>query len=50
VSNKVSLSSVRFYMGVTNLFTITGYKGLDPESLFDLPIPRTFNFGISLNL
>lgn len=45
-----SLNSVRFYMGVTNLFTITGYRGLDPESESDLPMPRTFNFGFSLNL
>ncbi|SDM48992.1 TonB-dependent receptor [Kriegella aquimaris] len=44
------LSPVRFYIGVTNLFTITGYKGLNPESLNDLPIPRTYTFGISINL
>ena len=48
--NSINLSAVRFYAGVTNLFTITRYKGLDPESLNDLPIPRTVNFGMSLNL
>jgi hypothetical protein len=50
VVRKIGVGSVRIYAGANNLFTITGYKGLDPESLMDLPIPRTFNFGISLNL
>jgi hypothetical protein len=50
VVSKVGFGSVRLYVGANNLFTITGYKGLDPESLMDLPIPRTVNFGISLNL
>ena len=48
--NAIRLSNVRFYVGVTNLFTITGYDGLDPETQQDLPIPRTVNFGLSLNL
>ena len=46
----VNLSNVRFYLGVTNLFTITGYDGLDPETQSDLPISRTINFGASINL
>ncbi len=50
VLNAIRLSNVRFYVGVTNLFTITGYDGLDPETQQDLPIPRTVNFGLSLNL
>ena len=50
VLNAIKLSNVRFYVGVTNLFTITGYDGLDPETQQDLPIPRTVNFGLSLNL
>ena len=28
---KVSLSNVRLYLTATNLFTITGYSGADPE-------------------
>lgn len=28
---RVSLSNVRFYLTATNLFTITGYSGADPE-------------------
>ena len=50
VLNTIKLSNVRFYVGVTNLFTITGYDGLDPETREDLPVPRTVNFGLSLNL
>ena len=50
VLSKIKLSNLRFYVGVTNLFTITGYDGLDPETEQDLPVPRTINFGCSLNL
>ena len=50
VVNKVHLGSVRFYVGADNLFTITGFDGLDPETNNELPIPRTYNFGVSLNL
>ena len=31
VTGKISLSEVRFFMSAQNLFTITGYSGLDPE-------------------
>ncbi|GHV47855.1 SusC/RagA family TonB-linked outer membrane protein [Bacteroidia bacterium] len=48
--NHIKLNSVRFYVGGNNLFTITGYHGVDPETIDDLPIPRTLNFGLSLNL
>ena len=50
VVRKIGVGNVRFYVGANNLFTITGYKGLDPESLMDLPTPRTINFGMSFNL
>ena len=29
--NKLTLSRVRFYFQLSNVFTITGYEGLDPE-------------------
>jgi hypothetical protein len=48
--NQVKLSNLRFYIGVSNLVTITAFQGLDPETIDDLPIPRTINFGLSLNL
>jgi len=44
------VGSMRLFFGVTNLLTITGYDGLDPETMDDLPMPRTINFGLSLNL
>ncbi|MDD4921424.1 MAG: TonB-dependent receptor [Bacteroidales bacterium] len=50
ISTKANLQNVRFYIGGTNLLTLTKYQGLDPETQNDLPIPRTINFGVSLNL
>lgn len=50
VLNRVKLSNVRLFVGGSNLFTITGFDGLDPETVDDLPIARSFNFGVSLNL
>ncbi|MFA6832810.1 MAG: TonB-dependent receptor, partial [Bacteroidaceae bacterium] len=54
------LSKARVYATVQNAFTITGYKGLDPEvgsgdnwaggiDLGLYPTPRTYMIGISLN-
>lgn len=59
LTEKVSLSKVRIYGQVSNVFTITGYDGLDPEvrSSNDLRrgydygsygIPRTFLFGVNI--
>jgi len=31
LSNKIAVSKIRLYVSSQNLFTITGYKGLDPE-------------------
>lgn len=53
------INSCRFYMSAQNLFTITGYSGLDPDlganSPLDLgydstryPSSRTFMFGVNL--
>ena len=46
------ISSLRFYVGITNLLTITNYGGFDPEvgTMTTLPVPRTINFGFSLKL
>jgi TonB-linked SusC/RagA family outer membrane protein len=59
---KAGFTKLRVYVGATNLFTITGYSGLDPEvsqapSTFSLPgidlgvypTPRQFLFGINTN-
>jgi len=50
VLNRIKLSNVRLFVGGSNLFTLTGFDGLDPETVDDLPIARSFNFGVSLNL
>ena len=36
---------IRFWVGGSNLFCLTTWKGLDPESE-DNPVPRTYLFGI----
>ncbi len=48
-----STSSLRLTLGVSNVFTITGYDGLDPDLSYGIdrevyPRPRTFNFGVNL--
>jgi len=50
VVKEANIGDVRFYLGATNLFILTGFNSLDPETDTDLPIPRTYNFGISVNL
>lgn len=47
-------SSLRLTFGVSNLATITGYSGIDPELSNGIdrevyPRPRTFNVGVNLN-
>lgn len=47
----ISLKNCRMYMQAQNLFTITGYKGLDPETrnMFTLPPLRTIAAGVELS-
>ncbi|WP_311953742.1 TonB-dependent receptor [Mucilaginibacter terrae] len=58
--NRVSLSRLRVYASVQNLYTFTPYKGYDPEigsanqnvfqtniDLGRYPIPRTITFGVN---
>jgi len=60
--NKVFINNLRAYVGCTNVFTITGYKGLDPEvntagantlmQGYDsnyYPQTRTFTLGVNVN-
>lgn len=53
------ISSCRFYLAAQNLFTITGYSGLDPDLGVNNPLDmgydrthypssRTFTFGVNL--
>lgn len=61
LTEKLTISNLRFFVAAQNLFTITGYSGLDPEIGNDSPLyigidvgyypqPRTFMFGFSMNL
>lgn len=61
-SSKIGISSLRLYAQAQNLFVITGYSGMDPETLTNvldanlsggtdkntLPQARTYTFGVSL--
>ena len=58
--DKIKVKSIRIYAQATNLFTITKYKGLDPEldsSGMSMgvdkgawPTPRQITFGLTLGL
>lgn len=49
---KYGINGMRVYINSFNVFTLTKYKGLDPESVDGLglsyPINRTFNLGASI--
>jgi len=48
MAQKLRLRNARVYLQAQNLFTITSYKGADPEGLgYPYPQPRTFTFGLS---
>src|SRR5690606_32653043 len=57
--SKLRLEKLRVYAGMNNIFTITGYEGLDPSVGGDVdtrfgidvgnyPITRSFTFGVNL--
>lgn len=52
--SKFGINNIRLYLSAQNVFTITGYSGLDPEStdLMDMgtyPQARSFLAGININ-
>jgi TonB-linked SusC/RagA family outer membrane protein len=61
VVESISLSRLRLYVSAQNVFTITGYSGLDPElgltqgnlqqnvDFAQFPQPRTLLFGVNIN-
>ncbi|NRF39621.1 SusC/RagA family TonB-linked outer membrane protein [Pedobacter foliorum] len=57
-TGKIKIKSLYVYAMATNLFTITGYKGRDPELVpytgydtgYGLPLPRTYTLGLKMNL
>mgnify|MGYP002624643586 FL=1 len=59
ISRKVGMKNLRAYVSATNLFTLTGYSGLNPEVSISssttpgvdngsYPIARTYNFGLNI--
>ncbi len=48
ILNRLGLESLRLYFTASNLFTITGYKGFDPE-VGDYNYPPTRNYTLGLN-
>ena len=59
IVQKLDMTNIRLYVQAQNLFTITGYSGLDPESRASssdymgvdynsMPQQRTFTFGASV--
>lgn len=52
ITRKAALQECRFFINAHNIFTITGYKGLDPEiqAFGQMPGARTFVGGVSINL
>lgn len=46
--NKLRVRNARIYLQSQNLFTITKYKGADPEGLgYTYPLPKTYTLGLS---
>ena len=60
LTNRLDMNRVRIYARATNLFTITGYSGLDPEIYTEginlgqdrgsWPTPQQIMFGINVNM
>ena len=58
IAKKIGLSGVRVFLTMENLFLITNYSGLDPETvditsgidmLQTYPLPRKFTIGLTVN-
>ena len=52
------ISRLRLYFSADNLFTITGFDGVDPESTYDVknlsgssyyPLATSYSFGVNLS-
>jgi TonB-linked SusC/RagA family outer membrane protein len=56
VISKASFTNARFFVSGTNLFTITNYRGIDPETaiggndVFKYPVNKTITVGIDITL
>lgn len=47
---RINIQSGQLYLQAQNLFTITPYKGLDPQGGSAIPPLRTISFGVNFNL
>lgn len=51
VAQRLKLQSLGFSLSLTNLFTITNYKGIDPETPGAVyPLTRSVSFGLNVGL
>jgi len=54
ILRRLGVDNVRFYATAENLFTITKYQGLDPESQGDInamyPVNKSYSIGINIGL
>jgi TonB-linked SusC/RagA family outer membrane protein len=50
ILRKINTQSFKFYLQGQNLFTITKYKGLDPETRSSLPPIKMFTAGMQITL
>lgn len=47
---KYNISRLRVYCSIDNLFTLTGFKGTDPEATGNVhPLTRSYSFGVNLS-
>ena len=47
--DKLKLQNARIYLQAQNVFTVTAYKGADPEGLgYPYALPRQLTFGIQI--
>lgn len=52
IAKAIKMQNVNVFVQAQNLFTLTGYKGLDPETLSSLTLPplRVMTFGAKISL
>ncbi|MDV7140083.1 TonB-dependent receptor [Maribacter sp. TH_r10] len=49
ISDKIGMKSLRLYVQATNLFTITGYEGFDPEIVSNLDSGESANLSLGID-
>ena len=49
LTDKLGLASLRFFVNASNLFTITGYDGIDPEILPNGDVNSALTIGVDTN-